>query len=152
MGGSLGPVVARVAGQAQQASNPTAFGTQYQAPAATPYNPQMPFQGLPPSPLVQQMMAQRAQPLRGLGALNSLGIGFTPRTMQSLPPMPQYTIPAYRPNMAPAQTSLNRVAVSVAEQQRRAVQAEADRLRAENEALRQQQQQQQQQQNHLSWG
>lgn len=103
MGGSLGPIAARVVGQAQQASNPTAFGTQYQAPAATPYVPQMSqapmSQGLPPSPLVQQMMAQQAQPLRGLGALSALGIGYIPRTMQSLPPLPEYSVPIYRPNV-----------------------------------------------------
>lgn len=58
--------------------------------------------------------------------------GFTPQPAK-MQPMPQYRAPAlsYRPNMQPAQQSLNRVAVSVAEQQRRAAVAEADRLRAE---------------------
>lgn len=56
-------------------------------------------------------------------------------------PAPRFSAPAlsYRPNMAPAQASLGRVAVSVAEQQRRAAVAEAERLKAENEALQQQQ-------------
>lgn len=135
-----GNVVGRAAGSGlssigkgpQQPVGP-APGASYQAPAATPYAPRMP-QGLPPSPLVQQIMAQQMQPLRGLEALNALRMGYlAPRAQQALPPMPAYTNPslAYKPNMAPAQQSLGRVAISVAEQQRREAQAELDRLRAE---------------------
>lgn len=144
------PSFAPVAQQVEQAllkpgvsgpSNITPMGRMSDDLLRAPAAPQT-QQGLPPSPLIQQMMAQRTQPLRGLGALsalNNMGMGFTPRTTQSLPPMPRYVIPAYRPNMAPARESLGRVAVSVAEQQRRAAVAEAERLRAENEALQQQQ-------------
>lgn len=87
--------------------------------------------------LMANMMAQYPN-MRGTLAMPQQGFMPQQNTMQ---PMPQYRASAlsYKPSMQPAQQSLNRVAVSVAEQQRRAAVAEAERLRAENEALQAQQ-------------
>jgi hypothetical protein len=147
MGGSSG-IIGRLVGQQAQTSAPSGpYGAAYQAPRASVY-----------APSFQTPAAPAAQPIRGIGAtqypqlqaaLNNMLTRYgqnaanlqipTARPPQQLPPMPVYRAPQlnYRPNMAPAQQSLGRVAVSVAEQQRRAAQAEADRLRAENEALQQ---------------
>lgn len=86
------------------------------------------------SPLMQQLMQQRSAPygsgLAGLYAsLNS------PVAQEVVKPtlMPAYnpSALAYRPNMAQMQANLGRVAISVAEQQRREAQAELDRLKEE---------------------
>lgn len=145
MGGNAG-MISRLVGQQAPTPTPARPGAAYQAPAANIYSPT--FQ----TPV---------QPIRGIGpqqypqlqaALNNIlaRYGQTPANLQFVPmqqprpmmPMPAYRAPAldYRPNMTPARESLGRVAISVAEQQRRAAQAELERLRAENETMQQRQQ------------
>ena len=140
MGGSSGMISRLVGPQTQPSAPSSPYGAAYQAPTANVYTPNM------------QAPAPMAQSIRGIGptqypqlqmALNNMlaRYGQNPANLQSMMPqqprqmmpMPVYRPPAldYRPNMAPAQQSLGRVAVSVAEQQRRAAQAELDRLRAE---------------------
>jgi hypothetical protein len=128
-----------------------------QAQAPTPMPQQAaPVQQTPVSPLMQQQMQQQMpqQMMRGLGygqqqsGLQSMlarilgfggGGGYMPQGYGQQMGMPNYgrfggpqgNPMAYRPDMRPAMNNTGNVAVSVAEQQRRALQAQLDAANAQ---------------------
>lgn len=120
-------------GSATPQATPNVYAPSFQSPQATQplapamMSPAQQFQRAGLQALMANMMAQY-QNVPGASVMQR----------QAPMQMPRYVSPAtaYRPNMAPAQSSLNRVAVSVAEQQRRDAQAELDKLKSENEQLR----------------
>ena len=163
MGGSAGPIAQAVAAQNQTTAKPGAGYTPAQTqPTYSPaFNSN---QAVQYSPAVQQAAQQQmAYQQQQNPYFSQMQQGYTPQQQglqqllgsmmnryqqpQGLPQQaqqqraPVYQNPAlaYRPNMQPAQQSLNRVAKSVILQQKEAAEAENARLQAE---LAQQQAQQ----------
>jgi hypothetical protein len=144
-GGMLGGITGRLTGQGQgqgRDSSMPAYGSQTVSPTANRYTPTYaPMQRTP-----QQAPQQSIQSM-GLEALyQSMANQFAPISQQQNPmdqfyqgpmqqgrQMPTYSSSAlnYRPNMSAVTANLNRVAPSVALQQKLAAEAEAKRLAEE---------------------
>jgi hypothetical protein len=157
MGGGSGMfgnsgIISAIRGQEAQAQAPAVMGSA--TPQATPnvYAPISANSQPQVSPIVQQMAdritMQNSPQMSGLQSLYSqfnmpLLQGSMPRAQ--VMPMPQYINQAlkYRPNMAPAEASLGRVAKSVLLQQKEAAEAELDAMKKMQQAQAQAQAQEQ---------
>ncbi len=118
MAGGGGSPIARVMGQIDAANRPGVPTPGYIAPSQLSQTPiYQPTQAAPQmSPFAQQMMmrSMAPQPIMGLPAALMQMQGRLNQPMMRAP-MPMYQDPAlfYRPNMAPSQEMLSRVAPSV---------------------------------------